>query len=275
MNVEIDMHRAPTLSSACGDVSCGAAWIRREWKIRAFTLIEIMIAMTIFGVLILGIYSSWTAILRSSKVGLEAAAEAQHTRMSLRAIDEALGSAQLFTGNLPYYWFMADTSGDFADMSFVAKLPSSFPGSGLFGEQVVRRVRFSVDAEKKQFLLQQTPLLEAVEANTKPYTIVLAPNVRHFSLEFFDTNQFEWFDEWPFTNQLPKIVRAKLSFGDASQGKLRSEDFATETVFLSALAIPRQLQMPTVRGRLAPIGTPLQAAPTPVQQSLSPQALNQ
>lgn len=274
MNVARDMHGTPALSSACENVSRGPGRLQSQWPIRAFTLIEIMIAMTIFGVLMLGIYSSWTSILRSSKVGLEAAAEAQHTRMSLRAIDEALGSALLFTGNLPYYWFMADTSGDFADMSFVAKLPSSFPGSGLFGEQVVRRVRFLVDAEKKQLLLHQTPLLEAVEANTKPYTIVLAPNVRHFSLEFFDTNKFEWFEEWPFTNQLPKIVRAKLGFGDASQGKLRVEDLATETVFLSALAIPRQLQMPTVRGRLGAVPTPLQATPAPVQQTLSPQALN-
>ena len=271
MNVETDILGMPAILDSCEAVSCSGKPVRSQLQIRAFTLIEIMIAVTILGMILLGIYSSWTAILRSTKVGLDAAAEAQRTRMSLRAIDEALGSAQLFTGNLPYYWFMADTSGDFADMSFVARLPASFPGSGLFGEQVMRRVRFSVDADKKQLLLQQTPLLEAVEANTKPYTIVLAPNIRLFSLAFLDTNQLEWLDEWPFTNQLPKIVRVALSFGDANQGKPRPEDIATETVFLSASAIPRQLQMPTVRGRLGAIPNPLQAAPSPVQQRLSAQ----
>ena len=35
-----------------------------------------------------------------------------------------------------YYWFLADTSGEFAALSLVARLPASFPGSGLFGNRI-------------------------------------------------------------------------------------------------------------------------------------------
>ena len=39
--------------------------------LRAFTLVEILISIGILGLVLVAIYSSWTAILRASKVGLE------------------------------------------------------------------------------------------------------------------------------------------------------------------------------------------------------------
>ncbi|MAE31317.1 MAG: hypothetical protein CMO43_06955, partial [Verrucomicrobiales bacterium] len=38
----------------------------------AFTLIEILIALSIFALIITGIYTSWTAIHRATRIGLEA-----------------------------------------------------------------------------------------------------------------------------------------------------------------------------------------------------------
>jgi prepilin-type N-terminal cleavage/methylation domain-containing protein len=215
----------------------------------AFTLIEVMIAITIFGVVMIAIYSSWAAILRGSKVGLDAAAEAQRTRISLRAIREALSSGQLYVENLRYYWFMADTSGDFAALSLVSRLPASFPGSGLFGNQIVRRVSFTVEPGpngQNQFVLRQTPLLEPADTASTPYTTVLAPNVNLFSLAFWNTNKQEWEDDWPFTNQLPKLVRISLSIGPPHH-KPTLEDTAVQTALVSSMAIPRILQVPPIR----------------------------
>ena len=210
---------------------------------------EVLLATAILAMVITAIYSSWVAILRSSKVGLNAAAEAQRTRVALRAIEEALSSAQLFLANIHYYWFYADTSRDFAELSFVARLPASFPGSGMFGEQSLRRVSFSVEPGangKNQLLLRQTPLLEAPEADAKPYTIVLAPSVNLFAVEFLDTNRFEWVPEWPYTNRMPKMARVAVSFGE-KQSRPGSEDVAIQTVLLSSLGIPPQVQFPSGR----------------------------
>lgn len=213
-------------------------------------MVEVLLATAILAMVITAIYSSWVAILRSSKVGLSAAAEAQRTRVALRAIEEALSSAQLFLGNIQYYSFYADTSRDFAELSFVARLPASFPGSGMFGEQTLRRVSFSVEPGangKNQLLLRQTPLLEAAEANAKPYTIVLAPSVNLFALEFLDTNRFEWVAEWPYTNRMPKMARVAVSFGEKPSGRAKPEDVAIQTVLLSSLGIPPQVQFPSGR----------------------------
>jgi prepilin-type N-terminal cleavage/methylation domain-containing protein len=215
----------------------------------AFTLIEVMIAMTIFAMVMIAIYSSWISILRGSKVGLDAAAEAQRTRVAIRAIREALTSGQLYMENLRYYWFMADTSGDFAALSLVSRLPASFPGSGLFGNQIVRRVSFTVEPGpngQHQLVLRQTPLLEPPDTAQTPYTTVLAPNVNLFSLEFFNVNTLEWDPEWPWTNQLPRMVRISLSIGPPNH-RVTPADTAVQTALVSSMAIPRVLQVPPIR----------------------------
>ncbi len=217
--------------------------------VEAFTLIEVMVAMAIFTMVMIAIYSSWTAILRGSKVGLTAAAEAQRTRVAVRAVRDALTSGQLYMENLRYYWFMADTSADFAALSLVSRLPASFPGSGLFGNQIVRRVSFTVEPGpngQKQLILRQTPLLEPPDTAQTPYTTVLAPNVNLFSLEFWNTNTLEWDPEWPWTNQLPKLVRVAVSVGPP-QHRATPADTAVETALVSSVAIPRALQVPAVR----------------------------
>lgn len=215
----------------------------------AFTLVEVMIAMTIFGLVMIAIYSSWAAILRGSTVGLEAAAEAQRTRVSIKAIRDSLTSGQLYLENIRYYWFMADTSGEFAALSLVSRLPASFPGSGLFGNQIVRRVSFTVEAGpngNRQLVLRQTPLLEPPETAQTPYTTVLAPNVNLFSLEFYNTNTLEWEAEWPWTNQLPKLVRVALSLGPPHR-RPSPADTAVQTALVSSMAIHRVFQVPPLR----------------------------
>jgi prepilin-type N-terminal cleavage/methylation domain-containing protein len=65
----------------------------------AFTLIEIMIAMGIFSLVLAAIYTTWTAILRASKVGSDAAASVQRARIAIRTLEESLGSVQSFALN--------------------------------------------------------------------------------------------------------------------------------------------------------------------------------
>ncbi|MCI0537405.1 MAG: hypothetical protein L0Z50_19495 [Verrucomicrobiales bacterium] len=224
----------------------------------AFTLLEVMVAITIFTMVLIAIYSSWSAILRGSRAGLKAAAEAQRTRVALRAFEESLGATEMFLENIRHYSFVADTSGDFAWISFVSHLPPSFPGSGFYGDQTVRRVTFNVEPGKHgphQLMLRQTPLLEPAEAGADPYDIVLAPNVREFKMFFWDTNAMEWVEEWLWTNRLPRMVRVQMAFGEATR-PLQPDDVAVKTVYLSSTAIPREAQIPVNRGVRPGQGTP-------------------
>ena len=110
---------------------------------RAFTLIEILLALSIFLLVMVGIYSVPAGILRGTAVGLQAAADGQRARVAMATLEDAIVTAQIYTENIRYYSFVADTSEKFPFLGFTSRLPADFPGSGLFGDDVVRLMAFT------------------------------------------------------------------------------------------------------------------------------------
>ncbi len=219
---------------------------------RAFTILEMMIAVTIFALIIIAVYSTWTAVLRGSKAGLDAAAEVQRSRIAMRCIQDALLTAQFFAENHRYYSFVADTSGDYAELSLVSRLPASFPGVGRYGDDIVRRVSFSVRQNtnsQMELVMSQAPLLMATNENFESYSLPLIQGVNLFALEFWDEQESDWATEWLKTNQLPRMVRVALGLGKSGQGSSSRGNVTTRVVSLPATAVP---QIPG----MAPTGVP-------------------
>ena len=211
----------------------------------AFTLVEIIISIGILGMVMVAIYASWTSILRGKKAGEVAAVEAQRSRIAVSAIEAALVGIQMFDANIGHYSFETDTTGDFAMMSFVSRLPASFPGSGLFGDQVLRRVTFSVEVtnSEKQLVMRQMPMLQPLMKGEEAYPLVLARNVNLFTMEFWDARRNEWTDQWLFTNQLPKRVRVALAHGGSKDGhSSKAPEIVIRDVALTSIKVPREWQ---------------------------------
>jgi hypothetical protein len=204
-----------------------------------------MLAIGILMMVLAVVYSSWMAILRSKKAADLAALQAQRTRIAMQAVTDALEGVQVFQQNQPYYAFLADTSGSYAFLSIAARLPDSFPGSGLFGDQSLRRVTFQVEAGTNrlpQLVMRQYPLLLATNANEEAYPIVLAPEVTDFLVEFWDSRRGEWLAEWLYTNQLPPVVRFMLGVGQRKDDPSKPQTVQVQTVALTATPVPADLQ---------------------------------
>lgn len=215
----------------------------------AFTLVEILIAMGILSLVLAAIYSSWTAILRGRKVGLDAASAVQRARIAGRTIEECLGSVQSFVANQPYYAFLSENGSD-ATLSFVTRLSPSFPRSGKFGDLTVRRVTFSVENGKdgtRDLVLRQNPLMMEVDTDEKNYPLILAKNVKEFKSEFWDTRLQDWIDEWKQTNQLPVMVKVTLKLA-ADQYSSQVREQITRIVSLPSVAVQPGWQTPRVQG---------------------------
>ena len=194
---------------------------------RAFTMIEILVAFAIFGMVIMAIYATWTLIIKSAKIGQEAAAQLQRERVAVRTLKEALASVMSFQADQQNYAFVADNDGN-GTLSFVARLPEMFPRSSrlAFDGFDVRRVSFSVEPGKdydKQLVLRQTPLLKEMNSDERDFPYVVAKGVNKLEFEFWDVRKRDWVNEWTRTNELPRMIKFKLEF----ERKNPNEPYAT------------------------------------------------
>ena len=215
----------------------------RNWY--AFTLIEILLSMAVLTIVVASIYSTWLTIMRATESGEKATAQAQRSRMAVQTVEAAIAGTTMFAENITYYSFDVDTTGDYALLSFAARLPDSFPGSGMFPGQPLRRVTFSVEAgdSGNNLIMRQQPLLEVLDSGVEPYAITLARNVDRFETEFWDTNALDWAFDWAYTNQLPPLVRLTIAFGNEKNQVVAAEDTVSKVISIPAEAVTREYQL--------------------------------
>ena len=220
-----------------------------------FTIIEIMTAMVIFGMIMATIFGCYTAIINGSQAGNRAAVTAQRSRVALRTIQEALGATRSFAADYQYYQFDAE-NGTEPYLSFVARLPDSFPRSGCFQgldpatgvllDFNVRRVTFAVEAAPdwgKRLVMRQNPMLMDMTEDEQNYPVVLANDVRKFEMEFWDKRKSDWLDEWTETNRLPQMIKFTVQFGGGDPNSPPGDEI-TRIVALPSIAVPPAWQAP-------------------------------
>lgn len=211
----------------------------------AFTLIEVLVATFIFAIVLASLFGTWRVITRSTESALRLASEAQRIRLALQCIESALSATEMFQSNMRWYSFLADTSGNYAEVSFVANLSASFPGSGFFGGQRLRRVTLRVEPSPEGdnvLVMHQTPLLSPVDIDVPTHPLVLAREVSLFQLRFWDKRRNELVDEWQTTNQLPMLVEVTLGFGTENRMSRRPAEAVSRMIRLPDNPVPATLQ---------------------------------
>lgn len=205
----------------------------------AFTMLELMISIAIFSFIMLSVLSCWKVIVSGTIIAKNAAAAAQRARIGIKSIEEALECGEISLQNIQYYAFLNDTSEKFASLSLAARLPAAFPGSSLFGDNLVRRVTFSVqqgEDQQNNLVMTQAPLLEALDSVNTPYPITLARDVNIFMLEFWSSNQNEWVISYDLTNQFPPMIRVTLGCGHSAEHPDAPYEVIVRTVAMPAVA---------------------------------------
>lgn len=238
----------------------------------AFTLVEILMAMAVFGLVMAAIYATWTLILKSKSIGEAVTAQIQRERIAVRVIEEALMSTRSFAADMEHYAFVAE-NGESAALSFVARLPKSFPRNGRFGDFDVRRVTFSLESGaaygERELVLRQNPILMDLDEDERNHPLVLAKGVQEMKFQFWDSQSNDWVDEWGQTNQVPKLVKVTLRFGSSQHAHSQRQSEVTRMVALPAITVPAIWQVPAqaLGGNPTPIPAP---APVPNPQPRAP-----
>jgi hypothetical protein len=223
--------------------------------------VEIMIAIALLTLLIGAIYATLMLITRSAQVGQSAATQAQRERIAIQTIEDSLMCVQSFQASLTYYTFVIQ-NGDQAGLSFTARLPEVFPRNGKFGDFNVRRLTFAVEPgadSENNLVLRQNPILMDLDKDEQAYPIVLARNVKKFTVECWDPVASDWTDEWDNTNSIPTMVRVGLDLG----GNGDSGNSVTVLSVSRVIAIP-SIMLPSVMQNGRPNSSPAPApAPLP------------
>jgi type II secretory pathway pseudopilin PulG len=219
---------------------------KRIPKSAAFTMVEIMVAIAIFAFIMTAIFGSWHAILRGTRSAQEATAAAQRARIATQSLEDALKTVQLFSGSIQYYPFEYFPMGDYGSLSLSCRVPSTFPGYGMYPDQVMRRVSFFVQPDSNnvpELVMTQVPLLYVTNDYFQPYPLVIAKDVKFFFLEFYDQQRGEWLPEWIPTNQIPKVVRVSLGTGSNPHRIDEPNHVYITTINIQAFPVDRTMQL--------------------------------
>ena len=177
-------------------------------------------ALAVFTFVMISVIGCWKCIINGKMIAEDSAAAAQRARIGMKTVIEALTCGEISSLNPQYYLFLNDTSSKFATLSLAARLPSDFPGSGTFGDNVMRRVSFDIEKDsegKDNLIMNQSPLLAVLDEANTPYSITLARDVNVFMLEFWSVRDADWVVAWDQTNQFPPLIRVTLGCGHSTE----------------------------------------------------------
>lgn len=209
---------------------------QRRRQSGGFTLIEILVAISVVAILLTSIYGIFSTV-SSAKDRLDTDSEAYHRA---RVIFDRLGRelrGAYYTASNKGTLFRGGTDSDelpFLELSTTAVSPLSSTGTGF----AVVRYRLEEDTEtdddRKILLRREVPLLAKQETVEETAAMRLAPGISRFQVRFYA--ETAWHENWDAAvNGLPDMVEVLLYTID-HEGE--------ETPFLTAFELPDAKMVP-------------------------------
>ncbi|MDF3129506.1 type II secretion system protein [Kiritimatiellaeota bacterium B1221] len=183
---------------------------------RGFTLLEVLLAMSLLSIMAVMIFGSFRAVLDATSTAENALDELHLSDGILSQIEETLLSSVFFDSDPTRYTFLYEKgTGSPPDdlLSWVTRskafLPSDYPT-----REGLNRIELSIQAidgkeglavrAYSSLLDPESPEAEAVE----PWLV--SNKVKGLELYFFDLTEQDWVDEWERDNQLPVTLALKM-----------------------------------------------------------------
>jgi len=222
----------------------------------AFTLLEMLVALTLMGLLATGLYASlWTG-LRAQRSVQAALKPVRAAGLALQFVSHGLGSALPPTGVLagPFVGQDATDSGTGKEtdtMTWFAAAGQPTQGASDVVELTLAITSVENTGERVLALGQIRNLLAPTEQ--EPTQEILCRGVVSLNLRYFDGS--DWVDEWESTaydDTLPAAVEVSLAIEREAKGQTEASPHRLTRVFvLPCFHMPSDtgIQMPRAGGR--------------------------
>ena len=216
---------------------------------RGFTLIEVLLAVTILSLVITAVYSTWSVSLTAWRRGSDASDVFQRQRVVMDTLTELAQSVVCFGASPELYTVTGGNNpGLGATVSFVTASDALLPPSEAI-DAGMRRVTISLEQDeygRKYLAIVNAPALSGDESgseskskiSTDLQAHVLSMDVSGFYIRYLDPRDSAWYDKWEETDIIPLAMEFTVMFGQ--QGDRLPPVVVTRSVDLPVAAFIAQ-----------------------------------
>ena len=176
----------------------------------AFTLLELLLALSIFSVVAAMAAAAFWSVTKSFNRSTELLEQLHYGEFAMDQLVASLRSAAWFSSKPEAFGFWLEPDGGTA--SWVSSGSAFLPPDSPY-RNGLHRLSVSVERIGRQHGLAVRVFSHLAEdpdpRDADPF--LAAPNVRDFECEWYDFEDENWSHDWEQTNSLPKLVRLTLT----------------------------------------------------------------
>ena len=186
-----------------------------------FTLIEVVVAMTLLGIMMVLLYSGLTFAMRSWDAAERVGTRATDQRIGTNFLRRELGETFPMRWKEPTMLQFA-FEGKAHTLRFVSSRPAGIQAGGLS----LVGLAVEDDGERHRSLLMRRAMPDDEAKDFGPLErseqkpTVLVSGVRDVAFSYFGAqNDFtdpDWVDEWPYPSRMPMMVRLRVTLADGT-----------------------------------------------------------
>jgi general secretion pathway protein J len=184
---------------------------------RGFTLIEVLIAMTLLSLMVVLLFGSMRISAESWLKGEDKITQVNDVAVVYQFFQHHLTEARPLWDDFSGEYKLLAFQGDNQKLQFVSAFPASAKKSGL----QLFSIRMANDGDEKILLVSIKPFFKSAEGEDwRTEEVTLLRHVSNFSLFYYqqDENAPEgmWLDSWLEIETHPKLVKVKIERDDGS-----------------------------------------------------------
>lgn len=210
--------------------------------LKAFTLLELLVAITLMNLIALTLYSSMYIGVKAKKSSTEALKPYRIVVPAYESIKKDLQSALEPIGVFAGSFVGEDAAGENQSDSITFYCCNYLPQEGEKASNIIKVV-YSIEADelKENSLVlirkKTTNLLSSKTAETEDE--VVCRDVYSFNVKYYDG--YNWTDSWDSTtnyDQLPRAIQISLSVVDEGDYGDKAEENAEQINFIKTILLP-------------------------------------
>ena len=181
-----------------------------------FTLVEVLLAVTILSLVMVGVYGIWSASLKAWKRGGEATEVFQRQRVVMEALAQFAIEVYFAASPELYEIIGAKNPGLGDSVSFVTSSDAFLPPSEA-NDVGMRRVTISLEQDEYRrtylAIVNQPALGVTDDSKQELQAHVVSMDVSGFFVRYLDPRDGAWYDKWEDANIIPSAMEFTVVFG--------------------------------------------------------------